>query len=74
MDLFWGDGCGTVIDPDGYGWMVGTNKAEPTAKEMNKRMEGDDVQQPAVAAALIDERLTRKVLAALEYLPVRENC
>lgn len=49
-------------------------QGEPTAKEMKKGMEGDDVQQPAGAAALIDERLTRKVLAALAYLPVRENC
>lgn len=74
MDMFWGDGCDTVIDPDGYRWMVGTHKAEPAAKEMKKGMEGDDVPQPAGAAALIDEKLIRKVLAALGYLPVRENC
>ena len=23
MDMFWGDRCGTVVDPDGYNWMVG---------------------------------------------------
>ena len=33
MDMFWGDRCGTVVDPDGYSWMVATHKAEPTAKE-----------------------------------------
>ena len=22
MDMFWGDRCGTVVDPDGYNWMV----------------------------------------------------
>ena len=47
MDMFWGDGCGTVIDPDGYGSMVGAHKAEPGAKEMKKGIEGDDLQQPA---------------------------
>jgi PhnB protein len=38
MDMFWGDRCGTVVDPDGYIWMVGTHKAEPSAKEMKKKM------------------------------------
>jgi len=53
MDMFWGDRCGTVVDPDGYAWMVGTHKAEPTAKEMKKGMEEMMKQQPvgAVTAA-----------------------
>jgi len=38
MDMFWGDRCGTVVDPDGNSWMVGTHKAEPTMKEMKKKM------------------------------------
>jgi PhnB protein len=38
MDMFWGDRCGTIVDPEGYSWMVGTHKAEPSAKEMKKRM------------------------------------
>lgn len=38
MDMFWGDRCGTVIDPDGYSWMIGTHMAEPTAQEMKKKM------------------------------------
>ena len=38
MDMFWGDRCGTVVDPDGYAWMVGTHKAEPTVSEMKKKM------------------------------------
>ena len=38
VDMFWGDRCGTIVDPDGYSWMVGTHKAEPTAKEMKKGM------------------------------------
>jgi len=51
MDMFWGDRCGTVVDPDGYTWMVGTHKAEPTAKEMKKGMMEMMKQQPAGAAA-----------------------
>jgi len=38
MDMFWGDRCGTTVDPDGYAWMVGTHKAEPSAKEMKEKM------------------------------------
>ncbi len=45
MDMFWGDRCGMVMDPDGYAWMVGTHKAEPTAREMNKKMAEQMEQQ-----------------------------
>ena len=38
MDMFWGDRCGTVVDPEGYTWMVATHMAEPTPQEMKKRM------------------------------------
>src|ERR1035438_3639008 len=38
MDMFWGDRCGTVMDPDGNAWMVGTHLAEPTPQEMKKAM------------------------------------
>ena len=51
MDMFWGDRCGTVVDPDGYTWMVGTHKAEPSAKEMKKGMQEMMKQQPGSAAA-----------------------
>jgi extradiol dioxygenase family protein len=27
-----------VVDPDGYGWMVGTHKAEPTTQKMKRKM------------------------------------
>ena len=47
MDMFWGDRCGVVVDPDGYTWMVGTHKAEPTAKEMKKKMLEQMRPQPA---------------------------
>jgi len=51
MDMFWGDRCGTLVDPDGYTWMVGTHKAEPSLKEMKKEMQEMMKQQPAGAAA-----------------------
>jgi PhnB protein len=38
MDMFWGDRCGTIVDPEGYTWMVGTHIAEPTPREMKKMM------------------------------------
>jgi len=50
MDMFWGDRCGTIVDQDGYTWMVGTHKAEPTAKEMKAKMLEQMRQQPAAAA------------------------
>jgi len=51
VDMFWGDRSGTVVDPDGYNWMVGTHKAEPSAKEMKKGMEEMMKQQPPATAA-----------------------
>jgi hypothetical protein len=50
MDMFWGDRCGTVVDQDGYPWMVGTHKAEPTAEEMKKGML-EMMRQPTDTAA-----------------------
>ncbi len=50
MDMFWGDRCGTIVDPDGYTWMIGTHKAEPTAKEMKEKMLEQMRQQPTGAA------------------------
>jgi PhnB protein len=38
MDMFWGDRSGTIVDPEGVTWMIGTHIAEPTAKEMQKAM------------------------------------
>jgi PhnB protein len=50
MDMFWGDRCGTIVDPDGYSWMVGTHKAEPTTKEMKAKMLEQTRAQPSGAA------------------------
>ena len=52
MDMFWCDRCGMVVDPDGYGRMVGTHKAEPTAQEMKKKMAKQMTQQPAGATTV----------------------
>ena len=51
MDMFWGDRCGTITDPDGYTWMVGTHKAEPTVKEMKTKMTEQMQRQAASASA-----------------------
>jgi len=49
MDMFWGDRCGIIADPDGYSWMIGTHEAEPTANEMKKGML--EMMKPSGAAA-----------------------
>ena len=49
MDMFWGDRCGTVVDPEGYAWMVATHVAEPTPQEMKKRMK-DQISSQQVAS------------------------
>jgi PhnB protein len=46
-DMFWGDRCGNIIDPDGYAWMIATHRAEPTAKELKKKMLEQMKPQPA---------------------------
>jgi PhnB protein len=50
MDMFWGDRCGTVVDPDGYTWMVATHISEPTPQEMQKRMKEQMSAQPAATS------------------------
>ena len=39
MDMFWGDRCGTIVDPNGYIWMVATHVSEPTPQEMAEKMQ-----------------------------------
>jgi len=46
MDMFWGDRCGMLVDPDGNAWMIGTHKEDPTPAEVRKRMK----QQMSAAA------------------------
>jgi PhnB protein len=51
MDMFWGDRCGSLVDPEGYNWMVATHTSEPTSQEMKKKMKeqmlGQQANQPA---------------------------
>ena len=49
MDMFWGDRSGTVIDPDGNPWMIGTHIADPTPEEMKKKMA--EMMKPQAAGA-----------------------
>ena len=49
-DMFWGDRCGTVVHPEGYAWMVGTHKAEPTSQEMKRKMMEQMGQRPTATA------------------------
>ena len=51
MDMFWGDRCGAVVDPEGYTWMVATHKAQPTPKEMQQRMKEQMASQQSARAA-----------------------
>src|SRR5216684_806995 len=51
INMFWGDRCGSIVDPDGYTWMVGTHKAEPTTKEMKEKMLEQMRQPPAGTAS-----------------------
>jgi PhnB protein len=37
-DMFWGDRCGRLVDPEGYSWYVATHIADPTPAEMKKQM------------------------------------
>jgi len=50
-EMFWGDRCGSLVDPDGYMWMVSTHKTEPTAKEMKERMAEQVRAQPTGTAS-----------------------
>src|SRR5579871_3323944 len=40
-DMFWGDRCGRLTDPEGYTWYIATHIAEPTPAEMKKQMRED---------------------------------
>ena len=51
MDMFWGDRSGTLVDPDGYTWMIATHKSEPTPQEMKKAMKEQMQQMQAQHAS-----------------------
>ena len=37
-DMFWGDRCGSLVDPEGYTWYIATHIADPTPEQMKKQM------------------------------------
>jgi PhnB protein len=49
-DQFWGDRCGSVIDPEGYTWTIATRKEDLTPDEM-KRRQDEWMEQFATQAA-----------------------
>jgi len=51
MEMFWGDRCGTIVDPDGNTWMIATHVSEPTPHEMKKRMKEMSSQAGASSAS-----------------------
>lgn len=38
-DQFWGDRCGSVIDPEGYTWTIATHKEDLTPQELKQRQD-----------------------------------
>ena len=54
-DMFWGDRCGRLVDPEGFTWYIATHIADPTPAEMKKQMLADmkkwQAQQQAQAGA-----------------------
>ena len=40
-DMFWGDRCGRLVDPEGFTWYIATHIADPTPAEMKKQMKED---------------------------------
>ena len=37
-DMFWGDRCGRLVDPEGYSWYIATHIADPTPAQMKTQM------------------------------------
>jgi len=38
-DQFWGDRCGSVVDPEGYTWTIATHKEDLTPDELKQRQD-----------------------------------
>lgn len=49
-DQFWGDRCGSVVDPEGYTWTIATRKEDLTPQEMKQRQD-EWMEQFAAQAA-----------------------
>jgi hypothetical protein len=46
-DMFWGDRCGTIVDPDRNRWMIDTHFVDSTPQEMLKKMKAMFAQNQA---------------------------
>jgi PhnB protein len=46
QDQFWGDRMGTVIDPFGHKWTLGTHIEDVSPQEMQSRMQAWSASQP----------------------------
>jgi PhnB protein len=40
-DMFWGDRCGRIVDPEGFTWYIASHIANPTPAQMKKQMAED---------------------------------
>jgi PhnB protein len=49
-DMFWGDRCGVVADPEGNKWMIATHKSEPSEAEMAEALRQMPQGAPEAAA------------------------
>jgi uncharacterized glyoxalase superfamily protein PhnB len=54
-DMFWGDRCGQISDPEGNKWMIATHRAEPTPEEMAEAMRQMMSQHSPQATAAASE-------------------
>jgi uncharacterized glyoxalase superfamily protein PhnB len=52
-DMFWGDRCGMIADPEGNKWMIATHTSEPTEAEMAEAMR--QMAEPSAAAAAVGD-------------------
>lgn len=50
-DMFWGDRCGSLIDPEGYQWSLATHIADPTPREMARKMKEQMAAMPRPESA-----------------------
>ena len=50
QDQFWGDRCGTLVDPAGFQWTIATRKEDLTPEELNRRAD-EFFKQFAASAA-----------------------
>jgi PhnB protein len=39
QDQFWGDRCGTIVDPEGFRWTIATHKEDLTPQELKQRQD-----------------------------------